>query len=92
MLQAESGRLLTAEAWQLYDLAWQLMYVMHKAAEGLASLRAPALPSAATRPTQSAAVAGIALGAMPFGLEKHLASIPVLGRLEGASSPSVCVQ
>ena len=37
---------------------------------------------------QGHAIAGFAIGPMPFGLDKHLASLPVIGRLEGESSHS----
>lgn len=34
-------------------------------------------------------VADFAFGAIPFGLEKHLGAIPVLGRFEGVPEPGI---
>ena len=85
---------MTPRAWQLYDASWQLMYVLHKALEGLASLQGPAesaASKAARKPTGSLP-GGVAhqpkggsssLGAMPFGLDRHLASLPVFAHAHG---------
>lgn len=81
-LQEEGGGL-TATAWKLYDLAWQLITALQKGAEGGVGL------TGAEDPTQQTShlpgIAGYALGAMPFGLDKHLASLPMIGRQEGES-------
>ena len=79
-MQEEGGEL-TATAWKLYDLAWQLIAALQRAAEGGVGLTGVEDPI--QRAPQFPGVAGFALGAMPFGLDKHLASLPLLNRQEG---------
>ena len=56
------------------------MHVMQKAVEGNSGSQS--LQDA--KPQMGGlAFGGFAMGAIPFGLERHLANIPVLGRLEG---------
>ena len=79
-MQEEEGGL-TAAAWKLYDLSWQIITALQKAAEGGLGLKGVEDPD--QRTLHLLGVAGFALGAMPFGLDKHLASLPMLARQEG---------
>ncbi len=72
---------LAAAAWKLYDLGWQLITTLHKTADG--GVGSAGLDDPKRHAAQLPAIAGFALGAMPFGLDKHLASLPIVGRQEG---------
>ena len=80
LLQEEGGGL-TVAAWKLFDSAWQFIIALQRAAEG--GVGSTGVEDPTQRTPQFPGVASLALGAMPFGLDKHLASLPLLSRQEG---------
>lgn len=67
-------------AWQLYDASWQLIYLLQRTQEASASLQAaePATPQRELGSLQLLK-AGSLPGSLPFGIDRRLASLPVIG-------------
>ena len=76
---------MTPRVWQLYDATWQLIYVLHRALEGLALLGIEGKPGSRRQGSLPSLSRGAASprGSLPQGADKRLASLPALANNHG---------